>query len=73
MATGLGQITSVGRLASGADPALNRQVAVGYNYDTNLIPGSGGGVALNSQGQVAVTVQINGGPESIVLLTPSKQ
>jgi hypothetical protein len=29
------------------------------------------GVALNSQGQVALTVRIDGGPETIVLLTPT--
>jgi hypothetical protein len=70
MATGLGPITRIGRLGGGATP--NRLTSYGYTYDTNLIPGSGGGVALNGQGQVALTVQINGGPDTVVLLTPIK-
>jgi hypothetical protein len=69
MATDLGPITDIGRLGN-RDSALNRPGLFGFIYDTNLIPGSGG--ALNRQGQVALTVQINGGPDTVVLLTPKK-
>jgi hypothetical protein len=71
MTTGLGPITRIGRLGGGGSP-LNRLVLYGFTYDLNLIPGSGGSVALNDQGQVALTVQIDGGPDTVVLLTPIK-
>jgi hypothetical protein len=72
MDTPLGAITSMGRLGSRGAAALNPPASWGYSYDTHLIPGSGGGVVLNRQGQVALTVQLDGGPDTVVLLTPKQ-
>jgi hypothetical protein len=73
MTTELGSITGIGRLSSEEGAALSTQsrIVYGFSYNTNLIPGSGG-AALNRQGQVALVVQINGGPDTVVLLTPMK-
>jgi hypothetical protein len=57
-ATELGQVTRIGRTSFTAGLSLLR---------------GGSGVGLNSKGQVTLPVQIDGGPDTIVLLTPVAQ
>jgi hypothetical protein len=59
------------------DGKLSLILKTGMMTDLGLITAVIGGdarpsVGLNSQGQVAVVVQINGGPDTLVLLTPVK-
>jgi hypothetical protein len=59
----------------GADGTLSLILKSGMMTDLGSITLVGGpgspGVGLNSQGQVAVTVRIDGGPNTVVLLTPA--
>jgi hypothetical protein len=61
----------------GADGQLSLILKSGATTDlgpiTRVGPGSGDSlhVALNSKGQVALTVQVAGGPDTLVLLTPA--
>jgi hypothetical protein len=60
-------------LKSGATTELGQVTRIGKtSFATGLARG-GWGIGLNSKGQVALPVQINGGPETIVLLTPVAQ
>jgi hypothetical protein len=54
-------------------PLLQSGAITSLGTVTNVGQGTGlsQGVALNSQGQVAMTVQIDGAPDAVVLLTPS--
>jgi hypothetical protein len=77
-----GQHAFVARLSDGTraayllgeDGALSRIVKSNEATDvgtiTQLTPAGSAGIALNSKGQVALPVRIEGGPTAIVLLTP---
>jgi hypothetical protein len=51
-------------LKSGTDTAVGRIIAISRD---------GYGIGLNSRGQVAVAVQIQGGPDVLVRLTPEER
>lgn len=60
-----GAVTNAGtitRIAPEATPALPGQPSLTFSH----------GIALNGRGQVVLTVQIGGGPQSMVLLTPQR-
>jgi hypothetical protein len=56
-------------LKSGTETQLGRITQIGTTTPSGLTRG-GQGIGLNSRGQVALPVQIDGGPFTIVLLTP---
>jgi hypothetical protein len=58
-------------LKSGTATELGKVTQLGRNTFVAGLTRGGQGVGLNSQGQEALPVQIEGGPFTIVLLTPA--